>query len=269
MKIINVNSLDGESFSPIFINALRQFWKNTKSFQCIGNPKGQSLLLYLDGCKITYTDKDGNSFVAESGDVVYTPTGSEYRANLSDFVSPRSHTVGINFLLLDGAGEEIILSDKIEIFRASALGAISASFERSALNDKGHPTVSERAILMEILSQLQSEPHSRECDLVSRAIEYLSRRIEENPSVSEIADSCGVSEVYLRKKFKENMGISPSEYRNKLRLEKASAYLKYGDISVQEISDTLGYSTVSHFIKEFKARFGASPLQYRKGMNSE
>ena len=59
------------------------------------------------------------------------------------------------------------------------------------------------------------------------------------------------------------MGATPVEYRNALRIEKARPYLEYGEISVQEISDMLGYSTVSHFIKEFKKHYGCSPLKYR------
>ncbi|MBO5927206.1 MAG: helix-turn-helix transcriptional regulator [Clostridia bacterium] len=61
----------------------------------------------------------------------------------------------------------------------------------------------------------------------------------------------------------------PSEYRNSLRLSIARDYLVYGVTSVQEISDTLGYSTVSHFIKEFKCQYGCSPLKYRKLINTE
>ena len=60
------------------------------------------------------------------------------------------------------------------------------------------------------------------------------------------------------------MGLTPLEYRNSLRLSRARAYLEYGDISVLEISDMLGYATVSHFIKAFKNRYGCAPLQYRK-----
>ena len=60
------------------------------------------------------------------------------------------------------------------------------------------------------------------------------------------------------------MGTSPAKYKNELRLERSVSYLKFGEISIQEISDTLGYATVSHFIKEFKERYGLSPLQYRK-----
>ena len=83
--------------------------------------------------------------------------------------------------------------------------------------------------------------------------------------ISELAKSCNISEVYFRKLFKKEMGVSPVEYRNRLRLERAKQYLEYGDISVQEISDELGYSTVSHFIKIFREEFGVPPLEYRKG----
>ena len=109
-----------------------------------------------------------------------------------------------------------------------------------------------------------TNPTAEDGSIVAETIKYLSLRISENPSVADLAKRCGVSEVYLRRKFKESVGISPAKYRNELRLSKAASYLKFGDISIQEISDTLGYSTVSHFIKEFKVRFGKSPLQYRK-----
>ena len=264
MRTIKVEMLTKKNFNPIVINALRQYWKNTRFFQCIGAPKKQNLLLYLDGCRITYTDKDGEVYVANSGDIVYTPMGSEYRAVLSDFASEASHTLGINFLLFDEAREKIILSDKIQILQAKDTAQISALFDRAVVHDRGRTSLSTRIALMEILSDLRNKPTSNEDKIVSRTIKYLSQHIESNPSIAEIAKECNVSEVYLRRRFKEGMGISPSEYRDELRLNKAISYLKFGDISVQEISDMLGYSTVSHFIKRFKERFGASPLQYRK-----
>ena len=268
MKTIDIRELGGVNFNPILINALRQLWRSTKSFQCIGNPKKQNLLLYLNGCKITYTDKDGNVYVANNGDVVYTPVGSEYRAIISSFKPEASHTIGINFLLTDEEGCPIVLSEKIKIFRAKDAPAISALFNRAAIDDRGYTTISGRIILMEILEQLIYEPLTSEASIISKTIHYLSKHIEKNPSIADLAERCNVSEVYLRRKFKERMGISPAKYKNELRLGKAISYLKFGDISVQEISDMLGYATVSHFIKEFKRRFGTSPLQYRKNDDS-
>ena len=101
MRICPVNDLINVDFNLIFLNALRQFWHNTRLFQCIENPKKQNLFLFLDGCTVTYTNKRGETLTAHSGDIVYTPLGSEYTATLSDFQSPSSHTVGVNFLLFD------------------------------------------------------------------------------------------------------------------------------------------------------------------------
>ena len=264
MKIIGIDRLGQENYNPIFINALRQFWKNTNSFQCIGSPKKQNLLLYLDGCRITYTDKNGDTYSAESGDVVYTPLGGEYRATLFDFLSPSSHTVGINFLLLDEVGEGILLSDRIVVFRGHDQSEIATLFDKAAVTDGGLSSVSNRILLMEILSRFSQVSPTANDRVVALCIEHLSREVEKNPSISELARKCNVSEVYLRRRFKEVMGVSPAKYRNGIRLDKAVSYLTFGDISVQEISDALGYATVSHFIKEFKKRFGVSPLQYKK-----
>ena len=264
MRTVDISELGGENFNPIFINALRQYWKTRRSFQSIGAPKKQNLLLFLDGCKMTYADKDGNVFVANSGDVVYTPMGAEYKVVLSDFTSEASHTVGINFFLNDMDGCPIVLSNEIKVFHIKDTAAISTLFDRAVINDRGCTGIGTRILLMEILAHLINNPLEQESSIVSKTIHYLSQHIEKNPSIAFLAQKYNVSEVYLRRKFKERMGISPAKYRNELRFDKAISYLKFGDISVQEISDMLGYATVSHFIKEFKRRFGISPLQYRK-----
>ena len=265
MKICDINKIVNTNFNGTFINALQQFWHTTKTFQCIGAPKKQNLLLYLNGCKITYTDKNNNFFVANSGDVVYTPIGSEYKAQLSDFESSTSHTIGVNFFLLDDVGENIILSNDILIFKGLDSKILPLLFQKTLNYNATQPFIKNRIALMEILSCLCTgdllTPNSK---YVNNALEYLSKHVEENPSVAKLAKLNNVSEVYFRKQFKAQIGVSPLEYRNSLRLARAKSYLEYGDISIQEISDALGYATVSHFIKEFKKRYGCSPLQYRK-----
>ena len=77
-----------------------------------------------------------------------------------------------------------------------------------------------------------------------------------------------MSQVYFRKLFRGEFGVSPAAFRNRLRLDRAAKYLEYGQISVQEISDTLGYGTVSHFIKEFRESYGISPAKYRKAFQN-
>ena len=266
MKICPINELVQKDFNVKFLNALQQFWRNTKSFQCIDEPKKQNLFLFVNGFTITYTDKEGKVYVAHSGDVIYTPLGNEYRVCISDAESENAHTVGINFLLFDDDGQEIVLSDKIEIFRFSGDKLFSVLFAKALTQDVVHRTVRGKILLLEILCSLASLSAPKGIpERIANCLEYLAEHIEENPTISHLARMCKVSEVYFRKQFKESIGMTPVEYRNLLRMKRAQTYLEYGDISIQEISDTLGYATVSHFIKEFKAHNGSSPLRYRKG----
>jgi AraC-like DNA-binding protein len=264
MKVCSVENLLNQNFNLVFVNALQQFWHNTNFFQCIGAPKKVNLFLFVCGCKVLYTDKNNNTYIANSGDIVYTPIGSEYKVELCDFENSDSHTVGINFFLYDEKGEDIILSDGIEIFHSDDK-IVSSMFHQSIYHDIIKQHTKNRILLMEILCALSQDSKRKSAtDNVTKALAYLSENIEESPSISKLAEVCNVSEVYLRRQFKNYVGMSPVEYRNTLRLDRAKTYLEYGEISVQEISDALGYSTVSHFIKEFKNKFGISPLKYRQ-----
>lgn len=263
MKICKPCELLRQNFNPIFINSLKQYWHTKRSFSCLGAPKRQNLFLYLYGFRMTYTDKSGNTLVANSGELVYTPLGSEYRTELHPTGDGEAYTVGVNFRLLDERGEEILLSEGIEVF--GGVGSLPMLIKGLIRHGGEENRTQSRILLMEIINAIATrEGESRVDERILSAVNYLCEHIEENPAVSYLAGLCNISEVYFRRIFKESLGSTPSEYRNALRLERASAYLEYGEISVQEISDALGYSSVSHFIKEFKRFSGVSPLRYRK-----
>lgn len=259
MKIIGVE----ENFNLQYQNCLVQFWQNTRSFRCIGKPKGQNLLLYLDGLSIVYTNKDGTTVTASSGDVVYSPVGSEYRASLFNFRDEKAHTVGINFLLSDEAGAAGVLSPTLTVFR-NASPHLSTLFHRVAAFENTASPLEKRIYLFQIFSSLMEKKSASHRGRIEPAVVRLTEHPEENPSVASLAEACGMSQVYFRKLFRSEFGIAPAAYRNRLRLERAARYLEFGQISVQEISDTLGYGTASHFIKEFRRAYGMSPAKYRK-----
>ncbi len=265
MRHCTLEELLRENFNLVFVNALKQFWRTTKSFQCIGAAKRENLFLLLDGCKITYTDKEGNTVTATDGDVVYTPIGSEYRADLFDFQDERAHTVGINFFLYGEDGEPIILSEGIKIFHKADRQALNILFHRALSPDPLRSLIQNRIILMEILSCLSSSAMGDPIpDYIADAMLYMAEHLSDTPTVAALAKRYAISEVYFRKQFKRSVGMTPLDYRMSLRLARARSYLEYGDVSVQEISEILGYATVSHFIKEYRQRYGISPLQYRK-----
>ena len=261
MRIYPPSALAEREVSVSFINALAQYWRTTRSFRCIGAPKRQHLLLLLDGCEITYTDKEGREIRATDGDVVYTPIGSEYCAVLSRFRDAEAHTVGINFLLFEPGGEGVTLSEEILVFRRVAK-SIPLLFRRALSADR--TPLEKRILMLTLLDALCCPSQAAVPAAIAPAMRRLTEELTPVPTVGELALECHLSEPYFRKLFRESIGESPAAYRKRLCLERACAYLTYGDVSVGEIAELLGYSSVSHFIKEFKSTYGLSPLRYRK-----
>lgn len=86
-----------------------------------------------------------------------------------------------------------------------------------------------------------------------------------------IAETAGVSEVYLRRLFKAAFHTTPKQYVLELRLRKARQLLAEGHGSVSDIAEGCGFSSVYHFSRAFHSAVGSSPTDYaqnaRKRMN--
>ena len=264
MKVVSISKLYQTDYNIKYLHSLKQFWTDEKTFSCINQPKRQSILLYLNGCKAKYVTAEGKEIIAKSNDVVYTPQGSEYTVTFFDFENSNSHTVGVNFFLYDENNKSVLLSDKIKVFRGNAtIASLFYQIENLSGNKNIQPT-EYKIFLFQLLNQLIAERNNKKFpSIIQKGVEYLNSHYIETPCVKELAKICFISEVYFRRLFKKEFNMTPVEYRNNLRLNRAKQYLEYSELSVQEISLLLGYSTVSHFIKCFKNEYGTSPLIYR------
>lgn len=69
---------------------------------------------------------------------------------------------------------------------------------------------------------------------------------------------------YLCRVFKKNMGITMTEYLNRIRLEHALTMIQNTNKNILNISQELGFSSISYFNTSFKKRYGISPIMARK-----
>ena len=107
-------------------------------------------------------------------------------------------------------------------------------------------------------SRVQINPDSK----LSPAINYINRFYDKEISVEELAAICKLSVSHFRKIFKEQIGISPLQYREALRINWAKQLLKSDLFTISEIAEKLGYYDIYHFSKSFKNHIGLSPKQY-------
>ncbi len=81
-------------------------------------------------------------------------------------------------------------------------------------------------------------------------------------SIKEVAEKSFISEVYFRKLFKKEYGISPQKYIVKLRIQNAVGLISTGYYSLKEVAILSGYTDYKYFSTEFKKQTGVSPSAY-------
>lgn len=94
-------------------------------------------------------------------------------------------------------------------------------------------------------------------------LQYMEENLS-NPYISNttLAKQMGISEIYFRKLFAAHYHTTPRQYILELRIQKAKQLLTDTLLSVTEISEACGFSSVYHFCQTFKKRTGMTPRQY-------
>lgn len=98
---------------------------------------------------------------------------------------------------------------------------------------------------------------------VRRAIEHAQRNIDRRVTVTELADAASLSVPRLNVLFREQLGTSPGNYAELLRLEHAASLLNSTGLSIKEIASATGFHDQAHFSKRFRRCFGAPPSARR------
>ena len=98
---------------------------------------------------------------------------------------------------------------------------------------------------------------------IAQCIDYIYAHISSRITVDELASYTGLSPSYLSRLFKQNLGVSISDYIREKKIEKAQNLLRFSDFSYVEIANYLSFSSQSHFIQTFEHYIGMTPKQYR------
>lgn len=98
---------------------------------------------------------------------------------------------------------------------------------------------------------------------ITRAVQYIQEHIYEPCSVAALAEYVHLNPRYFSSLFKKEVGVSPSSYIKKKKMEEADHLLTRHDLQINEIAEMLGFCSASHFSCEFKQYYGETP-QHRR-----
>ena len=113
--------------------------------------------------------------------------------------------------------------------------------------------------------QTSNAVHS-ENEIIRKAQQYISAHIREKLSVPMVAAEVDVSPSYLTALFHKNLQISPGEYIRRSKLQESKQMIRENEMNFTEIAAALQYSTVHHFSRQFKEKFGITPTEDAKSV---
>jgi 2-isopropylmalate synthase len=82
-------------------------------------------------------------------------------------------------------------------------------------------------------------------------------------TLSDLAEEFHLSEPYVSKYIKEKSGKTFGDLVQNARMKKARTLLRNSSMTVENIAYAAGYQNVEHFNRQFKKKFGITPVEYR------
>ena len=241
------------------IHAMQQFWHQKLHFvDLMQNPRRNHGLLLLTDHPAIFTMPDGHRILAEVGDVMFLPKGARYTVNFQITPEKTARPFLINCRVYGADGAEAA-PDGSPMRLCKDDGSLLPLFAEAAALYKGAHPAQLKSTVYRLFSLLFPMEQTDDC-----CIGYINSHFTEQFSIPQLARQCALSESVYRRRFRQLTGLSPVQYINRLKVEKARQLLQSDDISHQQISDFLNFYNVSYFHRVFKSITGQTPGEYRR-----
>lgn len=263
MKTVEFGQLYQSDFAISELSVIHQTpaWSTLGSMG--GRPRKLNGFLLVDSGECIYEWNGGNA-VLSKGSLIYLPMGAVRLVTVT--ARPFSfYRISFNLTEADGC-EQILFSEKPFVFTYNApekLFDISRELMESTLSRLR--IYRSMSLMCEFFHTLAKYSGGESKSRIEPALRYLESHYAENTDVETLARLCFISKPHLFRLFKSELGMSPMEYRNSIRIERAKLLLADGECTVGEIAAMLGFDGSYYFSRLFKAQTGMTPSRYSGG----
>ncbi len=248
-----------------------------------------NLLIYcINGTLKIDAQNEEHKLVA--GDIFILPARTFYKSHFSDgctyyFIhfaaeqaqkSEKTLTVSLGAILPAGSYHYVYDNENVSVIEVAKhtrnVGSerIDAIFSRMAGFDPNFNSAHKllidnllRELLILISSELlETQGVNRH---LSKITQYIKTSYAEDISLSSLSERFKLSETYIARLFKKELNARPSDYINRVRIERSKDLLIHTDMSITKISEAVGYSSLYYFSRVFKKSLGVSPKDFRDG----
>lgn len=204
---------------------------------------------------------------ADARDMVYLPRDTAYHSQwLAD-----AQFIVVDILLRDADGQDIRFGDAPGVLFHDThhiYDGLLAELADKAEANGPFDWLERMSLCFKLLCEMARDTNRRELDeklgRIRQGIVYLESNYASDFSVEELAKMCSLSAASFRRIFFECKGMSPVDYRNSLRIQRAAELLKTGRYTVGEAADLVGIRDIKYFGKLFKRYTGLNPGTLKK-----
>lgn len=222
-------------------------------------------LLYIRSGEAQFWEKSGQSIIAKEDELIYIPKGCCYKMQ---YTADETSFVLVDLEITDKSGKDVLLAKSIALLASDDISHrisgimsgldicggiknLSALFRRKELVYKLLSAVYESNPMPSVKAPKYPQ--------ILEGVRLLEQTYLENIPVSRFAEASNVSISLFRTLFSKQYGMSPVQYRNRLRIDRAAVILSEGSSTVFEAAYACGFENIGYFCRYYKKITGETP----------
>lgn len=129
------------------------------------------------------------------------------------------------------------------------------------------------ALIMECASMASDEATSAPAEenntgMIGNALSFVDDHFSEEIRTADLASACGLSETHFRRLFEKSINMSPNEYVNLVRIQKACDLIRFSDDSMETVAIKTGFNSQASFNRNFLKILGLPPYRWKREKES-
>ena len=224
-------------------------------------------LLYIWSGAASFRDEHARTVTVTDRELLFLPKHKKYRM---EYTAPATTFVLVNFDAFSKSGDDLILSDDIALLAKddefNRIARIMTGFELCGASKSVSSALRKKELLYKLLgaayaSGMSVEAGSGKPSQIFEGVRLLEETYLENLPISRYAEASHISINSFRSLFHKQYGMTPLQYRNHLRIERARELLSDGSYTVIETAYASGFENIGYFCRFYKRVTGETPSQ--------
>ena len=265
-----MKSIDGNSFEDIcisnitIISGVRPAGRTINSLFTGRKNHG---ILYIWNGEATFRDCNNKIVTVQSGEILFIPKKCKYQMQ---YTAASTTFVLINLEMFDKSGTDTQLSSEIRVIAkddsSNRIAKIMANLELCGTSQGLTALFRRKELVYKLLGEVYRNGSmvsfsQQKYPQIFAGVLLLEQSYLENLPVSRYAQASNISISLFRQLFNKQYGMSPVQYRNRLRINRAVAILSEGSCTVSEAAYACGFENIGYFCRYYKKITGETPLE--------